>query len=44
MICAMVGFFMQLPDVIPLASIGAGMTGLGEFAKALQARGERCDA
>jgi hypothetical protein len=36
-IAAIVGFFLRHPDTILLAGIGAGMTGLGEVAKAWQA-------
>jgi hydroxyethylthiazole kinase-like sugar kinase family protein len=37
-IAAVVGFFLRHPDTILLAGVGAGMTGLGEVAKAWQAR------
>ena len=36
-IAAVVGFFLRHPETIALAGIGAGMTGLGELAKAWQA-------
>ena len=32
--------FLRLPESVAMAGIGAGMTGLGELAKAWQARGE----
>ena len=36
-----VGLFMQIPDSVQFAALGAGMTGLGEVSKAMQARGEK---
>ena len=35
-----VAMFLRLPESVAIAGIGAGMTGLGELAKAWQARGE----
>jgi len=36
-----VALFMQIPDAVQFAAIGAGMTGIGEIAKLVQAKGER---
>ena len=33
-----VALFMQLPDAVQYAALGAGMTGLGEIAKSWQAK------
>ena len=32
-----VALFMQIPDAVQFAALGAGMTGLGEIAKSWQA-------
>lgn len=37
---AIVGMFLQRPDAAHIGTVGAGMAGLGEVAKAWQARGE----
>jgi hypothetical protein len=34
---AVVGFFLQNPQAVMLATVGAGMAGLGEVSKAWQA-------
>lgn len=33
-----VALFMQIPDAVQYAALGAGMTGLGEIAKSWQAQ------
>ena len=35
------GMFMGIPESVAIAGAGAGMAGLGEVAKAWQARGEQ---
>ncbi len=35
-----VAMFIGLTEAVPIAGIGAGMTGLGEVAKAWQSKGE----
>lgn len=36
-----VGMFMRIPESVAVVGAGAGMAGLGEVAKAWQAKGEK---
>ena len=40
-IAGVVGMFMSIPESVAIAGVGGGMAGLGEVAKAWQARGEK---
>ena len=38
-LAGVIAMFARIPESVPIAGIGAGMTGLGELAKAWQASG-----
>lgn len=39
-VCGVVGWFLRIPEAATIITVGAGMCGLGEIAKAWQAKGE----